>query len=278
MAVAATLIGVFAWSPWVKPTEVEWLGAYESWADGTEASLAAGLSVSRAACESTFDDEVGEPPNERLGTVAAAGRLGCAAPSPAGWRVAQANVVRALMAMHGELLPPRERRDFSGIARESVAVRPRVYCWQPEAWASFSEHDAVVRGGEETSLKGIADRTRNRIDLDPGVCAALGRYLQRIRPAALTYQNFELAEALVVLTHQAEHLEAPSASEAEVECYAVQHVRPLIRARGWKPAFATEIALHAWEISYLRLPEQFRTAACRDGGALDRNPSSSAWP
>ena len=82
----------------MKPTEVEWLGAYESWADGTEASLAAGLAVSRAACESTFDDEVGEPPSERLepwrlpAVAAAPRRLRRAGES------AQANVVRALMA------------------------------------------------------------------------------------------------------------------------------------------------------------------------------------
>jgi hypothetical protein len=272
------LIGVFAWSPWVKPTEVEWLGAYESWADETEASLDAGLLVSRAACESAFEDEVGDPPQARLEPVAAAGLRGCANPSPAGWRRTQADVVRALMAMHGELMPPRERRDFSEIVHSSVGVRASVRCWQPEAWASFSEHDAIVRGGEETSLKGIVDGARSRIDLDPGVCAALGRYLRRIRPSAVTYQNFELAEALVVLTHQAEHLKTPSASEAEVECYAVQHVRPLIRAVGWDERFATEIALHAWEIAYLQLPPQFRTSACRDGGALDRNPSSDTWP
>jgi hypothetical protein len=70
----------------------------------------------------------------------------------------------------------------------------------------------------------------------------------------------------------------PTGSEAEVECYAVQHVRPLIRAAGWEAEYATEMALQAWELSYQQLPAAFRSAACRDGGPLDRNPRSIAWP
>ena len=71
-----------------------------------------------------------------------------------------------------------------------------------------------------------------------------------MRPASLSYENFELAEGLMVLTHQAEHLKAPTASEAEVECYAVQHVRPLVRAAGWGAKYASKLALQAWELSY----------------------------
>jgi hypothetical protein len=234
--------------------------------------------VSRATCESTYDDQVGDPPTERLEPVSLAARRGCAELSRVGWRNAKADVVRALVVAHSDSLPPRQRRDLSEIVSASVGVRPMVYCWQPEAWAPFLEQYALVRGGEEASLKGIADTARNRIDLEPGVCAILNRYLRRIRPSALSYENFELAEALVVLTHQAEHLKAPSASEAEVECYAVQHVRPLVQAAGWGAGFAMEIALHAWELLYTQLPPQFRTHACRDGGPLDRNPSSNAWP
>ena len=80
-----------------------------------------------------------------------------------------------------------------------------------------------------------------------------------------------------MLTHHAEHLKSPATSESDAECYAMQHVRPLVQKR-WGPELATEIALHAWQISYPRLPEYFRTPACRDDGPLDRNPSSSDWP
>jgi hypothetical protein len=228
-------------------------------------------------CETTFDDEVGNPPKERLQRLSDTARRGCAALSRGGWRASEEGVVRSLMAAHDDLLPPRQRRDLATIAHSSVGMQPTVYCWRPDAWAAFSEQYAIVRGGEEASLKGIADTSRRRIDLDPGVCAALGRYLQRKRPSPLTYQNFELAEALSVLSHEAEHLKAPSASEAATECYAVQHVRPLVH-EAWGASFAHEIALHAWELSYLRLPPQFRSDGCRNGGRLDRNPSVNAWP
>jgi len=247
------------------------------WSDGLDASRNAGLAISRTYCESTFDDDVGEPPQERLQPVAAAARRGCAASTPVGRQNGKADLVRALIDAHDDVLPPRRRRDVSDIAGSSVGVKPDVYCWQPDAWAPFSEQYAIVRGGEETSLKGIADNARNRIDLDPAVCARLRSYLRRIRPTSLSYENFQIADALMVLTHQAEHLKAPTASEAEVECYAVQHVRPLVRA-AWNAEYATEMALQAWQLSYRRLPQAFRSPACRDGGPLDRNPRSSAWP
>ena len=278
ITLAAGLIGLFAWSPWKEATEFEWLGAYRAWSDGIDGSLQTGLVISRTECESTFDDEVGEPPQERLQPVRAAARHACAALTPAGWRNGKADVVRALIDAHDDLVPPRRRPDISEIVSSSIGVQPDVYCWQPAGWAAFSEQDAIVRGGAETSLKGIADRARNRIDLDPGVCGGLRWYLRRTRPTSLSYENFELADALMVLTHQAEHLKAPAASEAEVECYAVQHVRPLIRAAGWGARYAGELALQAWELSYQELPSAFRSPACRDGGRLDRNPGSEAWP
>jgi hypothetical protein len=261
----------------VQPTESEWLSTYEAWSDGIAASLDDGLTVSRVTCETTFDDEVGNPPKERLQRLSDTARRGCAALSRGGWRAADAEVVRSLMAAHGDLMPTRPQRDLSEIVNASVGERPDVYCWRPEAWPPFAEHYAIVRGGEEATLKGIADTAENRIDLDPGICAALGRYLQRERPSPVTYQNFELAEALEVLTHEAEHLKAPSTSEAAVVCHAVQHVRPLVR-KAWGPSFAQEIALHAWELSYLQLPPHFHAAECRNSGQLDRMPSSKAWP
>ena len=278
LTLTEVLIALFAWSPWKDATEVEWLGTYRAWSDGIGAALPTGLVISRTECESTFDNDVGESPQERLRPVAAAARRGCAALTPVGWRNAKADVVHALIDAHDDLLPPRRRRDISDIAGSSVGVKPDVYCWQPAGWAPLSEQYAIVRGGEETSPKGIADNTSDRIDLDPAVCTALRFYLRRMRPNSLSYENFEMADALMVVTHQAEHLKAPTASEAEVECDAVQHVRPLVRAAGWDAKYATEMARQAWELSYQQLPPAFRSPACRDGGPLDRNPRSSAWP
>ncbi len=261
----------------MQPTEAEWVGAYEAWSDEIDATLGAGRTVFRAACVATFDDEVGSPPTGRLEPLAATTRRGCAELTPAGWRRTQEDVVRALVSANSEPLPPRRRPALTEIASSSVGVRPKVYCWSPAAWVPFIEHYATLRGGEEVSLKGVADTARNRIDLDPSVCSSLGRYLRGIRPSKLSSENLYLAEALSVLTHQAEHLKAPSTSEAVAECRALQYVRPLVSAT-LGPEVATEIALHAWEIAYPRLPASFRSPGCRDGGPLDRNPGSSAWP
>jgi hypothetical protein len=240
------------------------------------ASLESGLVVSRSECDSDFAEEVGSPSTERLQPVADAARRACASPSPPAWRDGRASVVRALLDAHDDLLPPRRRPDIAEIAMRSVGVRPHVYCWHPAAWATLFEHYAIVRGGEEVSLSGISDR--NRIDLDPSTCVALDRYLSRERPDELSYENFELAQGLVVLTHQAEHLKTPRAAEAEVECWAVQHVRPLVRELGWGEEFEREIPLQAWQLGYRQLPAGFRSPECRNGGALDRNPGSNAWP
>jgi hypothetical protein len=272
------VIALFVWSPWAEPTDVEWLGAYRAWSDETGASLQTGLVVSRAACESSFDEAVGEPPTESLAPVAAAARGACAAPTPERWAEGGTAVVRALVDLHDDVAPPRPRRDLAAIASSGVGVRPDVYCWQPAAWAPFSEHYAVVRGGWEASLQGAADPQRNRIDLAPALCEAFVFYLRRERPHELSYENFELAQALAVLTHQAEHLKAPSASEADVECDALQHIRPLVRGRGFEAGYAAELAQQYWELSYLKLPEPPRSPECRDGGRLDRSPRSSAWP
>jgi hypothetical protein len=271
------VIGLFAWEPWAEPTEVEWLGTYRAWSDELDESLAAGLDVSRADCEKGFDDAVGEPSQEAVQPAAAAARRACATPTQAGVEGGRAAVVRTLMETHDDVAPPRRRRDLEAIVRTAVGVQPEVYCWQPAGWAAFFEQYATVRGGQETSLGGIADRERNRIDLDPATCASLAFYVRRVRPTALSYENFEMAEGLTVLTHQAEHLKEPSTPEAAVECYAIQHVRPLVRAV-WDAAYANTLATQEWELSYQQLPPPFRTPACRDGGRLDRNPGSSAWP
>lgn len=272
------MIALFFWSPWTKPTEVEWLSSYASWTGEIQAALDDGRTVFRAACGASFDEQVGSPPTDRLEPVAAAARRSCEARTAAGWRRGEAGVVRRLLAVHGELLPPRRRADLSEIVQAGVGVQPDVYCWQPPSWAELHPQYAIIRGGQEASLRGIVDPARNRIDLDPGICATLDGYLRRDRPLDLSNQFLLLGEALVVLTHQAEHLKAPSASEAEVECWALQHVRPLAARAGWGEGVTTEVTLQAWQIAYPRLPAPFRSPECRDGGALDRNPSSDVWP
>ncbi len=277
VALMAGLIALFNWSPWERPSELDWLQAYEAWSERTEAMLG-DIALVQASCESAFDDEVGGPPTQRLEPAAEAARRGCAELSPDGWQRAQSDVVRVVRDVHAAEVPPRQRRDFSELARSIAGREVKVYCWPVAGWAPFAEHYAILRADDEISLRSVSDTTENRIDLEPGVCGALRGYVRRYRPPALSNENFELAQALVILAHEAERLRSPSTSEVEAECYAVQHVRPFMRAAEYDLDYQTEIALQAWQLHYTQLPAFHRTPECRNGGPLDLHPGSDAWP
>jgi len=59
-AVTASLIGLFAWSPWGKPTEIEWLSRYESALEAERESAkeqtSAALAGDVEAFVATLDD------------------------------------------------------------------------------------------------------------------------------------------------------------------------------------------------------------------------------
>jgi hypothetical protein len=278
VAVVAGGFFLFRWSPWESPSEVDWLQAYETWSESIEGALGTNVEVARASCEATFDEQVGGPPTERLEPMARAARRGCATPSVEGWRRAQEDVVRALRDVHATVAPPRQIRAFSELARPIAGREAKVYCWSALGWAPFAEQYAMLRSDEEISLRSVPDTREGRIDLDPGACTALRGYVQRYRPPALSTENLELGQALIILAHEAEHLKSPTTSEVVLECYAVQHVRPFMRAAGFAPGYQTEIALQAWQLHYTQLPELYRTPDCRNDGPLDRNRSSDVWP
>jgi hypothetical protein len=277
-ALMAGMVALFSWSPWERPTELGWLQSYEAWSERTEAMLG-DIALARASCESAFDDEVGGPPTQRLEAAASAARGGCGRLSPVGWQRAQLDVVRTIRDTHAEEgPPPRPSRDFSKLARSIAGGEATVYCWPGPSWGAFLEQFALLRADDEISLRGLADSSASRIDLDPGVCATLRGYVRRYRPSALSNENFELTQALVILAHEAELLGSPPASEVEAECYAVQHVRRLMDAPGWDSDYQTELTLQAWQLHYTQLPPPARTPECRDGGPLDLHPGSQAWP
>ena len=38
------------------------------------------------------------------------------------------------------------------------------------------------------------------------------------------------------------------------------------------------MALLAWDLGYPNLPPEYQTERCRNGGPLDLDPESNAWP
>jgi hypothetical protein len=87
----------------------------------------------------------------------------------------------------------------------------------------------------------------------------------------------ETARALSTLAHEAYHL-AGVRDEAAAECYAVQTVDLVMKRLGSTAAQARVVATWAERTSARTHSEEYHSAECRNGGALDLEPRTPAWP
>lgn len=83
--------------------------------------------------------------------------------------------------------------------------------------------------------------------------------------------------AVHVLAHEAEHL-AGYTSEAIAECRSVQTTEQAALLLGASPAQARALAVTYADDIYPRMPDDYRTTDCRDGGRLDLHPDDPRWP
>ena len=139
------------------------------------------------------------------------------------------------------------------------------------------DYDAVLPGEEFRGVAGVATFP-TRIDLSPDVCEPLRLFFRGSYTPYFNTRRYELAEAIVTLAHEAEHLRTPDASEAVVECHALQRARAVVRMAGRRPWYQKEIAALAWQVGYPQRYDDYRTKACRNGGPLDLHPRSRPWP
>jgi hypothetical protein len=82
--------------------------------------------------------------------------------------------------------------------------------------------------------------------------------------------------AVHVLTHEAMHL-AGERNEARAECAAVQRDARTAALLGATPAQARAVAWRYWRIDYPTLPDDYRTADCAPGAALDEGLEDAPW-
>ena len=85
----------------------------------------------------------------------------------------------------------------------------------------------------------------------------------------------DVALALVTLAHEAEHVSGVT-NEAETECYARQHVRTLALRLGVKRGQAAILGRYAGRRA--RMPAEYQSPECRDGGQYDLHPQSHVFP
>ena len=197
--------------------------------------------------------------------------------SRGGWNDVVSGVEGGLIESHREDAAPVNDPELSRVSSSIAGTTADTHCWEASDWTRLAEHfDAL--GSGEFWLAGLAVPETGRIDLSPDVCVPVRRFLLEGYAPRLSFETFELSQALVVLAHEAEHLRSPTAGEDEVECYALQRVRGLVRDAGRGAGYADELAGLAWDIGYPEKSDEYRTGLCYDGGPLDLHRQSSVWP
>ena len=276
LALMAGLIALFAWRPWdskQRERELAWVEALTVWVNGTDTAFERGGATRTVACEARFDAKVGRPPTERLLRAHSFARRSCRGRL----RFSEWGIAGRLIEGHRRAAETTYEADLSRISKGISGRRASVHCWADEDWTPLSEQYGLLRG-DEFWLAGLADPVKHRIDLAPIVCTPLRRLFRGRYSPRLNFESFELSQALVVLAHEAEHLRVPDAEEDEVECYALQRVRNLVRDTGRSRWYQDEMAGLAWDVGYPNQLEDYRTERCYDGGPLDLHQDSSAWP
>lgn len=284
IAIMSLAVGVAAWSPWsseAREHETAWMLRYARWYASIGRDLNRGTTVPSGLCRSRLDRRVGPAPSATLEPLARTAQKACSgldsSTTPADWEIVGDDVIDSLVGSRSRRAHVIQNRRFSKLAHSLSGRRAHVFCWNERDWTPLAEEWNLFRG-DEFWVSGIATPAEHRIDLAPAVCDPLEKfYDERYAPRGSS-ESLYLAQALVTLAHEAEHLRQPFASEAVVECYALQRVRGLVRSEGWSRTYQEEMAGLAFTVSYPNLPDDYRTRACRSGGPYDIHPDSKTWP
>ena len=111
-------------------------------------------------------------------------------------------------------------------------------------------------------------------DLNDETCTTLSDFAEgKTGPQ----DSLRVARALHVLAHESFHL-AGVRGEAEADCFGVQRVAFAAGRLGADPGEAERLAAIARRDRAISAPPDYRSAACFDGGPLDLDPASNAWP
>jgi hypothetical protein len=186
---------------------------------------------------------------------------------------------RPLRVERGSLEESKIEPRFSAAASRFVLHRPsgiEVRCWSKREWRFVrKEWGAYVDAGD---LLGFVHSTRPRTSVAPRICKQLARLVYSGERPKEGLPLFRVSEAVMVLSHESEHIRNMKADEATTECHGLQRMRRLARLLGASETYADLLARTFWtELYRFNLPN-YKTAACRDGGPLDLHPDSDVWP
>jgi hypothetical protein len=142
--------------------------------------------------------------------------------------------------------------------------------------------------GALTSAKGESGRTEfingkpvSVSYLQEGVCQTLHAYAAELtagQTCLLPCENpLEVAWSVNTLAHESFHL-AGVRNEAETQCYALQAIDFVARRLGASPEQARAIAVFSFDQLPGRMPPEYTSPQCHDGGRYDLRPGNPVWP
>jgi len=114
-----------------------------------------------------------------------------------------------------------------------------------------------------------------------GICQELHAYSRSLKagPACLLpcERPPEIAWSLNTLAHESYHL-AGVRNEARTECYALQAIDYVATRLGASPDQARALAAFSFAQLPRRMPPEYSSPECRDGGREDLRPDDPIWP
>jgi hypothetical protein len=143
--------------------------------------------------------------------------------------------------------------------------------------------------GELTRVDGQSGRTMfvggkpaDETFLLEGICERLHTYSQLSKTGVdcllpCDGSTLDTAWSLNALAHESYHL-AGVRNEARTECYALQAIDFVARRLGASPRQARQLAQFAFSELPDRMPAEYTSPDCRDGGKLDLRPGDPVWP
>jgi hypothetical protein len=158
-----------------------------------------------------------------------------------------------------------EERNLAAIAGEIAHRDVSIRC-------QGAVGELVDVDGEYGSVSfGPDGRPGSSARLDRRICSSLRR-IRRGETVGLEAGSL----AVEALAHEAYHL-AGVQDEAATQCYALQAMR-FVAMRLGAAAEVGNAYVHEAVARYPRLPEAYRSAQCREGGALDLHPETGVFP
>jgi len=205
----------------------------------------------------------------------------------------EADTGAGLLLQANELIPPGETQALPvvGGPSEQSRIEPRlsrvaadpagksveVRCWSAADWRRLLVEERTLSpsrlGGDTLGFTTVAGSREN---LHPDVCANLADLSYRHAEPQAPADVLSMAASVVTLAHESQHARGV-VDEPTAECYGMQLVRRTAAELGVSAAYAARLAAAYWKHYPHELPS-YRSPECRDGGALDLDPSSTTWP